>query len=117
MRTAWPNYTQKTKTRNFSHSIVNLCYKRVLVPNRQVFGYFLLTYRGALPFFITDKRIQKDEHLVIRCLPTFLMSLGKTEADVLVAVSRVVRIAVSRAAVPAVVDPTAAAQNTLLASY
>jgi hypothetical protein len=47
--------------------------------------------------------------------PSSLVSSGKTEADVAVAVARIVVVTISGPAVPGVVVPRTATQNTVLA--
>ena len=57
---------------------------------------------------------KQDEGLVIHAHSNSVLSSGKTKANVVVAIRRIVVITVSRPAVPTVVDPRAAAQNTAI---
>ena len=58
---------------------------------------------------------EPDEGLVMSVYSSNTLSSGKTKTVVVVADIRVVPVAVSRTAVPAVVDPRAAAQHTVIA--
>ena len=57
----------------------------------------------------------QDDGLVKICHPAVISSSGKAKASVVVAVVRLVPVAIGRTRVAAVVDPAAAAQNTVLA--
>ena len=60
------------------------------------------------------KSTELDESLVICVYSNNTVSSGKPKTDVVVAVIRAVVVTIRRPAVPAVVDPRAAAQHTVV---
>ena len=85
---------------------------RRLTAGRSRENPFALLAQPAAIFFSSNV-IEPDQNLVIHAHSNSVPSSGKAKANVVVAIGRIVVIAVSRTAIPAVVDPRAAAQHAV----
>ena len=66
------------------------------------------------PLVIAPYKAERDEGLVTHTHSNSVLSSGKTKADGVIAIRRIVVVAVSGTAVPAVVDPRAATQHAVV---
>ena len=71
----------------------------------------------AYPAQPESVRIKQDNDLVSHGNSIRILSWGKAKANIAVTVAWLVPVPVSGPAIPAVVDPRAAAQHTLIASF